>query len=978
MTASPSALTVTTHALLQGLTLTSQAGGPFISTNPIGDVLSSPIALSPSETAVKSQPVLSAILAVHPSTAISANKSVTSSAVALPVPAGSSVIAPIVPRPTAAGTTNTSQSAQSPRLPLQPSAPTNPVPSKPPSPVAPPAPPAPTGSIVYGPTIPQPTAAGDIVGLVLQNNQSTVLASREITFGQVFAEGQVLPGSQLVALVNGTKVPVQMDVKTTNPDGSVAMAVLTMKQPALAANSSVNVMLQSGAYLAAPNVKLSSLTTGGYNFVVDLTLHNADGTTTPFTINVAQALAAALKAGTVSYWLQGPQATEARIDVPISGSLHIAFDITAYADGTTSTEVEFDNDLAMTASGGTANYDVTIKQNGAVAFSQSDITQYQYQTWDQQIWSNGTPQVNVQQDVLALEKTGAIQAYDLTTGVAASVINNEARLMTGPGFGVLGNANILEYMPETGSRADIGTTTLGNAAWLITQNQTAEQYALAQANAAGSVPWHFFDPTTGSYINVANYPKLSTDPSAVRLGFTALTQLMPTPAQSGWTPDPAHQPDLDYDAYLMTGNRYYLDQLNAQAAYDIIATGPNGRQDGKGLVADGADQVRAQAWSLREIVEAAYANPVGSAEKTYFTNIMNANFTFLLSETTTANQGQATGWIPGNVNGTGQIEPWQQDYFASTVVLAAEQGVVAAKELLLWETNFLAGRFLSAAEGFDPHLGLGYRLNTYTPGASESNAYQTWAEIETATLASGDATNVSANGSSWTTADGNYSALARATLAGDITVTGSPEAIQAYGWITAYGLAGTSYQRADPQSDIAARLPDGQYLTSNNIIVSDDKIAANLHGTNADQMIYETGSGNVTITGGTGINILFAGSGTDKLVGGPNNDYLFGGSGSDIMSAGAGTNYMQPGTGAATVLLAAMDSAHDLIADFKVGIDHLAVTDLAGKAATAAEINAMIAGTTNASGSAVLHLSGVHDVTLQGISVGQVTTTLFS
>ena len=143
-------------------------------------------------------------------------------------------------------------------------------------------------------------------------------------------------------------------------------------------------------------------------------------------------------------------------------------------------------------------------------------------------------------------------------------------------------------------------------------------------------------------------------------------------------------------------------------------------------------------------------------------------------------------------------------------------------------------------------------------------------------------------------------------------------------------------------------------------------------------MIYETGPGNVTITGGTGINLLFAGSGSDTLIGGPNNDYLFGGSGSDVISAGAGTNYMQPGTGAAILQLAATDSAHDLIADFKIGIDHLAVTDLAGNPATAAEISAMIAGaTTNASGAAVLHLSASHDVTMQGIATGQLTPALF-
>jgi len=450
---------------------------------------------------------------------------------------------------------------------------------------------------------------------------------------------------------------------------------------------------------------------------------------------------------------------------------------------------------------------------------------------------------------------------------------------------------------------------------------------------------------------------------------------MPTPAQTGWTPDAGHQPDLDYVAYLMTGDSYYLDQLNAQADYDVLSIWPYLRQQGLGGgVANGDDQVRTIGWSLREVVEAAYANPDGSAEKVYFTYIMNNSFTFLLREATAANQGQATGWIPGNVNGSGEIVPWEQYYFATTVALAAEQGVGAAKELLLWETNFIAGIFLSSAEGLDPHIGLGYKLNTYNPSGGESDAYQTWAQIEQATLASGVAGDLSA---SWTT---YYAACALAALAGDITVTESPEAMDAYGWIVANAApaAGLAHLPSIPQFDIAPRLSDGNYLTSNNIIVSYGTAAAQIQGSNADQLIYETGSGNVTIIGGTGINLLFAGSGNDSLVGGPGNDYLFGGSGVDTFYAGAGRNYMQAGTGADTFVLAASDTASDVIVGFKPGIDTLSVTDLTGMQVTSAEIAGLIAGaTTDASGDAVLHLSASHSVTLQGVGVGQLVAGMF-
>ena len=46
----------------------------------------------------------------------------------------------------------------------------------------------------------------------------------------------------------------------------------------------------------------------------------------------------------------------------------------------------------------------------------------------------------------------------------------------GPGWtNLLGVNGVTQYMPMTGGRDDIGPTTLGNALWLITQNQTAPQ-----------------------------------------------------------------------------------------------------------------------------------------------------------------------------------------------------------------------------------------------------------------------------------------------------------------------------------------------------------------------------------------------------------------------------------------------------------------------------------------------------------------------
>ena len=826
----------------------------------------------------------------------------------------------------------------------------------------------------------------------LQNAGSTALAGREVTFGQEFAPGQVPAGRLLQAVVNGATVAVQMDVKATNPDGSVRMAVLTMRQPDLAAGASAGVMLQLAPAGAAPGpaVDIAALTRGGYNFTVDLTLRNADGTTTPVHIDAAQALAAALRAGTASSWLAGPQASQVRVDVPVAGSLHVTLDITAYADGTFSTDAQFNNDIAMSRAGGEVKYDATIRQNGATVFTQGNIDQFQYQTWHKVIDGNGAVGVlnggvNVQHDTAAMAAAGFIQNYDPTTGVKASLITAQSNAMAGAGYGVLGNAGVTQYMPTTGGRADIGPTTQANTIWLMTQNAQAQAYALAQADAAGSVPWHLYDPTTGTYLATTQHPTLWVDGRGGTGGTTGLTQQVPNYNSvanpgSGWAIDPGHQPDLSYDAYLLTGSRYYLDQLNAQASYDILITAPSYRQNGQDLVVNGLSQVRVQAWDLRQLSEAAFINPDDSQLKAYFTQAVNNNFTNLLATiipSATAAQGEATGWLPGGYgSGVAAMAPWQQDYFAQVVAMAAEQGNAQAKQVLHWESNYIVGRFLQAANGFDPHDGVAYNM---VVGTNSGSLYQTWAEIEQATAGAGMAANFSGQ---WAALEyPGYQAWALATLASTITVEQSPDALQAYGWLAAHAQVNAAWQAASPLYDIVPRLADGNLLTSNNVHILTGSASQAVAFGNADQLVYDNGSaGNTTITGGSGIDILFAGNGQDLLIGGAGDDFLFGGAGSgaDTLSGGGGHNWLQAGAAGTQFNLAAADLASDIIAGFTPGRDHLHVTGAGGAALTTPQIQSLIAGATSAAGNTTLTLSANHTVTINNLAPAQLTPAAFA
>src|SRR5262249_44722731 len=159
---------------------------------------------------------------------------------------------------------------------------------------------------IHAPAVTQPYNPGDVVGLQVQNNTDHADGPQIVTFGQAFVDGEVPAGTQLVALVNGQQIPLQVDVKATNADGSIRFAVLTLQAPSIAAHGAVDVMLAKGTPAGQPDVQVSNVLQHGYDLQLHLTMHNSDGTTTPITINAADVLAQALQHGTAQTWLDGP------------------------------------------------------------------------------------------------------------------------------------------------------------------------------------------------------------------------------------------------------------------------------------------------------------------------------------------------------------------------------------------------------------------------------------------------------------------------------------------------------------------------------------------------------------------------------------------------------------------------------------------------------------------------------------------------
>jgi hypothetical protein len=259
-------------------------------------------------------------------------------------------------------------------------------------------------------------------------------------------------------------------------------------------------------------------------------------------------------------------------------------------------------------------------------------------------------------------------------------------------------------MPSTGGRDDIGLLPGWAAQYLLSMDKRAKAVTLGTADLAGSWSAHYRDKNTDRPISVADYPYMTI------LGHLGDTMNPVTrkyeafPACAGAalcdtpnTHDTAHQPNFAYLPYLVTGDYYYLEELEFWAMYNAFSSNPGYRDGAKGLFQP--DQVRGQAWSLRTAAEAAYIVPDQDPLKQTFVNIVNNNLDWY--NTNYTNNGQASlgalthGYAMAYNNGTG-LAPWQDDFFTSAVGHAAELGFTKANALLAWKVRFPIQRMIGA------------------------------------------------------------------------------------------------------------------------------------------------------------------------------------------------------------------------------------------------------------------------------------------
>ena len=183
---------------------------------------------------------------------------------------------------------------------------------------------------------------------------------------------------------------------------------------------------------------------------------------------------------------------------------------------------------------------------------------------------------------------GLLPPYDARAHTARSI---EVRPQS---YEPMGLAGVTGYFGTTGDRDDIGPVTEAQGEYLCTGRPAALSTLMAQGEAAGTVPWIMRDEKTGGPVDVLAYPKVS---SYSAKGGTPYIATVEGPVY----PNSAHQPALAYVPFLLTGDPYHLKSLQFQATWNIVSQPWPYRYR--------VGQVRAHAWSLRTLGQAAAVTP---------------------------------------------------------------------------------------------------------------------------------------------------------------------------------------------------------------------------------------------------------------------------------------------------------------------------------------------------------------------------------
>jgi hypothetical protein len=505
-----------------------------------------------------------------------------------------------------------------------------------------------------------------IMFLGLAPRAEAALATYRLTTGNA-TFGLALPQGAAMSGVTVGSLQTQTDIKTRWPDGSIRFAIVSVRVPS------------TGDYAIEP----SAASTGSHTPAWPSASVN-------FTIN-GQIYTAPLPAfNGANSWLDGPVVREARVIVsPALGGtphplLQVIYDVRSYASGGHKIDVTVQN-VKDIAAGDAVSYDVSVSIGSQTVWSKAGVVHYYLSRWRKGFSAGGLTQSAVTPDFEPFHQAKALPRFLAT-------VENKFYDTSSADFDILKYGQLAPYMMTPGGRAEIGPYPFWVAQYIVHKQASQLDVMLKHGDLAGSWSMSITEADGTSVISLDNYPGYWLDGRAYRghpngaeapRDYTGrIRGIAPDPS----APDNQHLPSLTYVPYLITGDRYYIDQLKLWAAWTMIFTYPGdstsngvdfGRHGGDGILVQNG--TRGMAWPLREVIDAAAYLPDNDPAKAYLASRVQKNLQWLDWYATNRLEGPMdfVFWDRGNGTGDGNwydISIWQQAYLAWAVDHAKEQG----------------------------------------------------------------------------------------------------------------------------------------------------------------------------------------------------------------------------------------------------------------------------------------------------------------
>jgi len=575
-----------------------------------------------------------------------------------------------------------------------------------------------------------------------------------VTFGMVFKAGQIAKDKSIEARSGGKPVKAQIDVKRRHDDGSVRFAVVSLApgpigREGLALDFAA---VDGAAEPAARDEAAQKPLAAGFDAVVAFTF--PDGTS-------ASASARAMletEGGKAERWLSGPVATEwlltgAPVDAggKADPDLSVQFQVRAY-EGCRAVRVSVVVESCWDAWAGNIGYDVEVKlgRDGARVYGKKDVHHRPLSRWRKVFWWPAPPpQADVAHNPACLSDSGALPNYDRSIAIPEKTLADlAAQWARSTETDILGSGSLTKYMPTTGGRPEIGPYPAWTVYYLLSRDPRLKAIVLGNGDLAGSWPIHVRNAKTRRLLTLDERPKFWIN--GYRDGDTERPlwkpdRKVPPPRKTAdgkedpytLSPDVAHMGSFAYVPYLLTGDFYHLEEAYFWGNYALLAQWPVPRRDAKGIM---SDQIRGDAWGLRNIADAGFIAPDGSPEARYFEEKIRNNLAELTAAMVGPPECNAMGFwgvrtvadarIGNAANPQWMVTaPWEHDYLIWSLHHLSELGHRDAARPRDFELRWRVGVF-THPEAFNPLQGAPYRMVVGETGPDKRVLfYEDWKKL---------------------------------------------------------------------------------------------------------------------------------------------------------------------------------------------------------------------------------------------------------